>query len=210
LMKPIILLSLALLLSISSCSDQNLEKLREIETAAKKACACESVSVKESNVQGKRSIELTISKSTPPDFHRRKTKILKQIAKDVAGFCDADEIKIHFIKNPHQLPDRTLWCECPQEKQPEAGDSIIFQINEGIFCKSSSSRIIQREEGSTVLILSLRDLDQAKMNNDEAISQLTEKLKSSYPDICDSITEVKFEFYTGEEGYRATVIPCGD
>ncbi len=203
-------LFLPLLIGCVSSPEKNISTPNRIEIAAKKACDCKSVSVIESSVNGKKSIEITVVKTKFPDFQKRTTKIMKQIAKDVKGFCDTDDIKIHYVSNTHKVQDRTVDCKCPEERQPQAADSIILRLNKGIISKSSSSRIAQRESGENILILSIRDLDENVMSNNEAILKLKEKLNKEYPNLCDSITEVSFEFYTSEDGYRATLINCQD
>jgi hypothetical protein len=152
---------LFLFASILGCSENIVENKIDpnpIEIAAKKACDCDSVSVKESLKNGQTSIQLTVRKTKNPDFRRRTIKIMKQIAKDVKGFCNADEISINFVSNTHDIPDRIVYCKCPEERKPQASDSIILQLNRGIICKSSSSRIVKRENGRNILILAIRNL----------------------------------------------------
>ncbi|MCH2225731.1 MAG: hypothetical protein MK066_13250 [Crocinitomicaceae bacterium] len=202
-----------LLTTLLACNESDEEEPvnpSPIEIAAKKACDCKSVSVDESVQNGKTHVKITVTKTNYPDFEKRTIKILKQIAKDVKGFCDTDQISINYVSNTYDIPDRMVYCECPEEKKPQATDSIILNLNNGITCNSSSSRIAKRESGQNVLILAIRDLDETVMSNDEALNLLKERLKSKYPQVCDSINEISFEFYTGEDGYRAANIQCQD
>lgn len=202
-----------MLIALFACKEDKKDKLvnpSPIEVAAKKACNCESVSVKESVKNGKTHVELTVTKTNYPDFEKRTIQILKQIAKDVKGFCDADQLSINYVSNTHNIPNRMVYCECPEERRPQAADSIILNVNSGIICNSSSSRIVKRESGQNVLILAIRDLNETVMSNDEVMNLLKERIRAKYPAVCNVINEISFEFYTGEDGYRAANIPCQD